>query len=168
MNTLHLQRLVTSDSGTLGILRLHEGKTPASRTLFHCCTLELPWQDNAVGTSCIPPGPDEAERTYLIRKCSPARSRFDYWHLHVLDVPGRTAIKMHAANYVYQLRGCIAVGERFALIDDDDQLDVTNSRRTLQRLVALCPNVTTLTVSHMPQEVLPLGMMDYPLAPASY
>lgn len=65
-----------------------------------CRTIELPWLQNRRNVSCIPEG------RYVLRK------RFTPKHgLHVLvvDVPGRSGILIHPANYAKtELRGCIA------------------------------------------------------------
>ncbi|RFM32432.1 DUF5675 family protein [Chitinophaga silvisoli] len=65
-----------------------------------CYTIELPWQDNHVGCSCIPEG------TYALRKRFSERKK---WHLEVLEVPGRSMILIHPANNAMkELQGCIA------------------------------------------------------------
>lgn len=43
------------------------------------------------------------------------------------DVPGRSEILIHVANYVNQLMGCIAPGLYHRDIDNDGIIDVTNS-----------------------------------------
>lgn len=65
-----------------------------------CYTIELPWNDNHVGCSCIPEG------TYTLKK---RFSEQKQWHLEVLAVPGRSYILIHPANVAMkELRGCIA------------------------------------------------------------
>lgn len=49
----------------------------------------------------------------------------------LLDVPGRTAIRIHPANWPKQLLGCIAVGDK----EEPDAID--NSRITYGQLVKL-------------------------------
>lgn len=51
--------------------------------------------------------------------------------LTVFDVPGRTGIRFHAANWGYQLEGCIAPGLQFSRSTSPG---VLNSRLALQRL----------------------------------
>ena len=75
---------------------------------FH--TLELPWRHNARGMSCVPPG------TYLFRQVDSPRHGACYMGV---DIPGRSAIEIHAANYAgdvtlgyrSDLLGCIALGK---------------------------------------------------------
>jgi len=94
-----LTRGESTDEGTFGRLVLEGG--PALRTT------ELPWHANATGRSCVPPGRYRCE---LVN--SP---RFGKVY-EVRDVPGRTNILMHAANFGgdrdkgwhSQLLGCIA------------------------------------------------------------
>lgn len=102
-------------------------------TTFQCVTDELPWLNNQQQVSCIPAG------VYKCRKVknSPA---FKYEHIAVLNVTGRAGIKIHIANYVHQLRGCIAPGVKHADIDGDGVIDVTSSGDTLRKLLAALPD----------------------------
>ena len=63
-------------------------------------TIELPWKQNEKRVSCIPEG------KYFIRKRYSTKYR---WHLEVVDVPNRSLILFHPANYAQkELLGCIA------------------------------------------------------------
>ena len=53
---------------------------------------------------------------------------------------------MHNANYVTQLEGCVAVGEAIKDINADGTLDVTNSVKTLKKLVSLLPDSFTIII----------------------
>ena len=64
-------------------------------------TLELPWKANFKNASCIPLG----EYTLAITHST----RFQKMLPQVLNVPGRDGIRMHAANKVSELHGCIAI-----------------------------------------------------------
>lgn len=65
-----------------------------------CDTIELPWRNNQRRISCIPEG------RYLLRKRYTGRFG---WHCRVLDVPGRSAILIHAYNNALkESKGCIA------------------------------------------------------------
>jgi len=67
---------------------------------FICHTIELPWQNNTVGESCI----TEGEYDVIVRHTK----RFGY-HLRVLNVYQRKYILFHPANdALKELRGCIA------------------------------------------------------------
>ena len=93
-----LVRIEYTDQGTFGVLAFGQD---------HCRSLELPWRSNRRQLSCIPPG---------IYRCAMVNSpRFGRVY-HVQDVPGRSAILIHAANLAgdvrlrwdTQLQGCIA------------------------------------------------------------
>ena len=104
---------------------------------FKFVTLELPWKNNQRRISCIPPGAYKG-----VKRTSPKYGL----HVHILDVPGRDLILMHNANYVTQLEGCIAVGEEIRDINADGTLDVTNSVKTLKKLVSLLPDSFTIII----------------------
>jgi len=102
---------------------------------YVCDTLELPWVGNTPFESCIPEG------TYSIKYRKSA-----LFHIHdcyeVQNVPGRTAILIHAANTVDQLQGCIAVGVKsFSL--------VYTSRDTLLKLYNLIGDTDTLIIQKL-------------------
>lgn len=67
---------------------------------FISYTIELPWRNNEKRVSCIPEG------KYFIRKRYSQKFK---WHIEIVDVPGRSFILLHPANYAKsQLTGCIA------------------------------------------------------------
>ena len=72
-------------------------------------TIERPWLDNQVGISCIPTGIYYCERDMYYGGDGVGGKR-DYPCFIVKDVPGRTEIKIHIANYVKDIIGCIGVG----------------------------------------------------------
>lgn len=57
-----------------------------------------------------------------------------------IDVPNRTDIEIHPANYPSQLLGCIAVGESI----DGDALG--NSKSAFGHLMTLLPQTFTVTL----------------------
>lgn len=65
-----------------------------------CYTIELPWVDNGPFISCIPTGVYRLKYTH-----SPSFKKYTY---ELLSVPKRTGIRIHSANIVSQLSGCIA------------------------------------------------------------
>ena len=95
--------------------------------LFEFKALELPWKNNERRVSCIPAG------TYQIIKHTSPKFGQCYW---VQDVPNRSEILIHPANYHRQLLGCIAPGRDFIDIDGDGQLDVTASKATMAQLLS--------------------------------
>lgn len=110
MRTITLRRKEMTDAGTFGVL---EGISRGDST-YH--TGELPWLNNAAGKSCVPAG------RYLV-KWSPSGK---YGHKYQLqDVPGRTHILLHAANFCgaedkglrADLDGCIALGATVNMLE---------------------------------------------------
>jgi len=119
---------------TLGTLAVYDD----SQGIFSCKTLELPWKDNARNISCIPEG------TYTVVKRNTAK-RGDHWH--VLNVPGRTWILFHPANYVTQILGCIIPGQSHVDINGDGLLDVNQSKMTLKQMnEAICEDSFILNI----------------------
>ena len=122
MTTIRIKRLKYLFNETLG-----DGEVNG----FKFKTLELPYKNNARKISCIPAGVYRG-----VRRTSPKYGD----HVHITNVPGRDLILMHNANYVRQLEGCIAVGEDFKDIDGDKTVDVTNSVKTVKKLMSMLPN----------------------------
>lgn len=114
-NTVTIERLQDEGTQTRGILRVGS---------FSAKTIELPWKNNQPNISCIPKG------TYQVRwTFSPRFLKYTY---EIQNVPHRSGIRIHSANYARQLNGCVALGDRFADIDKDGKLDVANSRITIK------------------------------------
>lgn len=101
-------------------------------------TLELPWRDNLPNISCIPEGIYEVERTW-----SPAFKK-NLWLIK--DVKGRSGIRIHAANYIRELRGCIAPGMEAFDIDDDGIIDVSKSGVALEYMNKYIPDKFNLEI----------------------
>jgi len=91
---LYLKRDTLGPISSQGSLWLNDAR--------YCDTLERPWLNNQPQVSCIPEG------AYDIRL--DVSNHFKRLMPHVLDVPGRAGILIHPANWVAQLKGCIAVG----------------------------------------------------------
>lgn len=108
--------------GTFGIYKSDSG--------FSCYILERP------GTGdhpCIPTG------TYEVKKLKHPLHGLCY---EVLDVPGRTAILLHAANWYQELLGCLAPGRSVQVVEGSwqgqqiKQMGVTSSRDAVLALMA--------------------------------
>jgi hypothetical protein len=97
---------------------------------FECYTLE-PSRLTPVhpGHPCIPAG-----RYKVILTLSP---HLGYVCPEVLDVPGRTKIRWHIANFPKDLEGCVGVG--LGVTTDA----VTESKKAFERLMALLRNYAT-------------------------
>lgn len=95
------------------------------KRVFKSVSLERGWLNNQNNISCIPEGVYD-----LVLEYSP-RFRKDLWEIK--GVPGRSECKFHAANYWWQLNGCIALGKYEAELDNDPVMDITSSRVTMDR-----------------------------------
>lgn len=102
MLNVTLERQESTDQGTFGVLSF-EGREMRS--------LELPWRGNQRQLSCIPEG---------VYVCALIRSPKFGRIYGVLDVPGRSNVLVHSANFAgdvhlgwdTQLHGCIAPHRR--------------------------------------------------------
>ena len=113
---------------TLGILTYKD---------FKCFTLELPWLNNKRNVSCI------CEGNYTARlHDSPANGDV----IAIDNTEDRTHIQIHSANYISQLRGCIAVGDSIKFLNKDGIPDVTNSVRTLGKLLRVLPDKFSIEI----------------------
>lgn len=85
---------------------------PSGHTLFTC---EQPWNGNQQRVSCIPSGQYmTAMRTSPVVQRSSGGEFQRGWE--VLDVPNRTFIMIHPANWPHELQGCISVGKTMGVI----------------------------------------------------
>jgi hypothetical protein len=115
---LDLIRLEQGDEGTYGVLRV-DGKV-------FCVTLELPWKNNARGVSCIPEG---------FYPCARVQSPKFKEVFEIQNVPGRSAILIHAGNFTSEIQGCVLLGTTWLDINKDGRRDVTNSTTALFRFM---------------------------------
>jgi len=122
-----IRRVFSNHIKTLGFGILVEGNT----ILEEFKTIELPWTNNERFISCIPQGTYNCVAT-------PRGSNGKY-AIHIDPVPNRTEIMVHTANYVRQLKGCIAPGQKFADLDKDGVIDVSQSQVTMDKLEVHLP-----------------------------
>lgn len=101
----------------------------------HCFTVERPWRDNRRFESCIPEG------TYWLHY----RESGTVWRTtghefrrgyEVMGVEGRDDIMLHPANSMYDLEGCIGVGNRIAEWGVDPKTGGYNAKAKKVRTVA--------------------------------
>jgi hypothetical protein len=131
---LVLTRLFMNDRQTLGRLSVINNQ---GIEIFVCKTLELPYIGNKRRISCVPVG------KYDLMK----RTSYKYHlHFHLWNVPGRDHILIHQGNFHHEILGCILVGMRYKDIDGDKNLDILNSASTLEILLNLLPDRTTITI----------------------
>lgn len=124
MKRVILVRDLYDKTYTLGTLMVYDGPL----RVFTSRCLERPWTDNKPKVSCVPAG------TFpIVLEFSPAFKR-ELWELK--DVPNRSEAKVHPANYVRQLLGCIAPGLSVGDIDHDGLPDMVSSAEALKRFMA--------------------------------
>ena len=124
------------DTQTLGHFMLYQGL----KILMECKSLELPDRGNQRNVSRIPSGKYVCSNRYSGK----------YGHHFILNgVEDRSLILIHLGNYKTDTRGCILLGTRFSDIDKDGHLDVTNSRNTMTRLLALAPEGFVLHINDL-------------------
>lgn len=107
---LLLKRDVCSSNGTLGMIEL-----PEHPPIY---TLERPWVPEPAsvcgkkGVSCVPCGEYQLERhiTESWDTFALVNPDLRVFHYECGDPYARTAVLIHPANYVSELRGCIAPG----------------------------------------------------------
>ena len=115
MNDIHLQRFCYHPEATLGVVKL-EG------TRFY--SIECPWMNNEKNISCIPVG------SYKMHwRDSP---RFG-WTWELQDVPDRSYILIHVANFTSDIEGCIGLGMGLM----GDKIAVARSRDALREFEKL-------------------------------
>lgn len=115
MIEVHLDRFCYHPNGTLGVIDYEDERF---------WTIERPWLDNKPNVSCIPTGIYE-----MGWRVSP---RFgETWH--VKDVPDRTHILIHVANYSKDVQGCIGLGSSLM----GDTVAVASSKNAVKRFEEL-------------------------------
>jgi len=128
-----LNRLVHELKQTLGELNFYQDVN----RVFSCKILELPDRANQTSISRILAG-----KYTCVLRWSPKYK----WHYHVLDVEGRTLILIHFGNYYTNTRGCLLAGVDFHDINNDGYRDVTSSKKTMKRMLAIAPKTFELTI----------------------
>jgi hypothetical protein len=139
---LIIARGPSSDEGTFGVATLGDQSWTS---------LELPWRENATNISCIPHGQYKTAKVY-----SP---RFSQLVFLLLNVPGRSEVEMHPANwagdmakgYFSNLRGCITLGqERGSIVTPTgrEQSAVMRSGAAIRQLMqAVGAGTLTITIA---------------------
>lgn len=93
-------------------------------------TIERPWLDNKNFVSCIPEG------VYRVKPFS-SHDNPNVWE--ICDVTKRSGVLIHSANWVDQLKGCIAPGlsSGYMLRDGVNKKAVTNSGLAINQMKIL-------------------------------
>jgi hypothetical protein len=121
MKLIKIYRNWQDENQTLGSCTVYDDY---KKPLFSALSLERGWRNNEKGVSCIPIGMYKVVLEYS------NRFKTDLWEIK--GVENRSECKFHAANYWYQLNGCIALGSRLADINKDGYNDITSSKNTMK------------------------------------
>lgn len=127
-----LKRINSGPDGTFGEIR-YKGEVL-------CVTCEDPWNDNKPRISCIPKGVYKVVR-HGWAKDTPVKFK-RVWEL--LNVPGRSAILIHAGNTQADTIGCILAGTSYGNIDGKP--GIVGSRAAIDKLRNILPESFTLRV----------------------
>jgi hypothetical protein len=129
---IKIVRQVSVDTGTPGLL------TTSADAPFTCSTLELEWQNNRTGVSCIIADTRMGKLWY-----SPTLKRMV---VRLDDAHGRKDVLLHNANFAglgdgecAQIHGCTAIGQGYGKLQNPQghmQFAVLNSGNTLDKLIA--------------------------------
>lgn len=125
---VHIHRIPSTMSGTFGVLTIDD--------IPVCVTCEDPWRDNMREVSCIPEG------TYTCKRFSGNRYQ-NVWE--VTNVPGRSAILIHAGNTTDDTQGCVLVGLAYGNLNGKPA--VVNSNMALDMLRRRLTDTFTLTIT---------------------
>ena len=126
-----LVRFKKTPTRVLGHLFLYQ-TDPEHHLVGRVCTLELPDLGNQHYISCIPQG------HYSLKLEKWGKPKKDTWAYRFDKVKDRDGVLIHPANYVTQILGCVAVGQRFEDLNKDGELDVADSRKAIEYLKSIC------------------------------
>jgi hypothetical protein len=113
------------DDGLATRGELHAAPAPN----FQCFTLERSWKNNEPNVSCIPPG----EYPLRLRDDLGWAKKLGRPVVEIYEVPGRSLILVHPANWWWDLKGCMAPGMT-PISAEDGSLAVGASRNALDRI----------------------------------
>ena len=114
---------------TLGILEALD---------FKCFTLELPRLNNQQDISCIYAAGGFSGYKHFSPKNGDC--------IAIDNVMNRTNIQLHSGNWLRNTKGCILVGDSIKF-DKAGDIMVTNSRKSLNALLAVLPDSFNVEIS---------------------
>jgi hypothetical protein len=119
---------------TLGKMKLFDSH---GNQLLQFDTLELAWNNNERGISCIPSG------VYVVKR----KTSFRHGQCFELqNVTGRSNILIHSGNFNRDTKGCILIGSGLTHIDDDCHMDIMNSCISMRNLLRTLRTTTTIAI----------------------
>jgi len=96
---------------------------------FSFKTMELSYKGNRRNISSIPTGRYQMKWTF-----SPRFMKYTY---EIMNVPNRSGIRIHSANWYSQLNGCIALGTHYSDLNRDSHADIVNSSVSVNKMNAI-------------------------------
>lgn len=128
MKTLVVSRILSNKKLTLSECYIRDKNTGI--ILLEFLGIELPWIDNTPYISCIP-----ANKYYAIATRRWSNNKYALW---VQDVPNRTQIMVHKANYPSDVLGCLGPG-RHKLIENSEIIGVGPSKPVMEEIEKYIP-----------------------------
>lgn len=109
---VYLFRNPSTKLGTFGLWTI-----PKHNKILY--SLERSWENNKINISCIPTG--------IYRVVWNYSHTFKKYMYQILDVDGRTGIRVHSANRWHELKGCVALGYGINLIGKDHYITASQN-----------------------------------------
>lgn len=134
---LLLNRISDNGTQTVGSLSLYDS---CNNVLLRFDTLELSYNDNRQGKSCVPAG------LYVVKQ------KMSYRHgncFELQNVLGRSNILIHKGNFNSDTKGCILIGNGFKDINMDFEVDVLNSKIAMNNLLRTLKTTTTIQIKNL-------------------
>ncbi len=130
-----INRVWHNDKESIGYLYVTD---ETGMPIFASIVLERGDRNNKRNISRITAGIYPLKLTY-----SPKFGRYMWL---VDEVPNRSGIRIHSANYWNQINGCIVPGLRLKDLNKDGLIDVTNSRSTTKQFEQALKGLTETTI----------------------
>ena len=129
MKKITINRINSNEHNTLSDAFLSDFITRSDQieqviSVFEFKIMELPWKDNQRNISCIPA---DTYQAIAINRAS--NGKYAIW---LKDVPNRSEILIHEVKYVKHLLGCAAPGTSFEDFNNDEIVDIVNSRSIME------------------------------------
>lgn len=132
---LSMTRFTDNGVQTQGQLELFDQQ---HNRIFRCDTLELSYKQNQRKISCIKDGVYVVSQNYSFRFGRGFKLQ---------NVLGRDGILIHCGNFNKDTHGCILIGIGYRDINNDNQLDVLNSKLTMTLLLKALKTSTTIEIT---------------------
>lgn len=135
MKTLKLLRFQGDQNQSMGALIVQDDQC---RPLYIRPCIERGYRDNEQNVSNVP-----ANIYPVVLEYSP---KFQQMLWEIKDVPNRSECKIHAANFWFQLNGCISPGMSLGDINQDGYIDVRRSVDAVKELHSHLEGITETTI----------------------